>query len=88
MPPRYIHNFAFNNLPNVTSIELSNNILETLQPAVFEANTRLFSLELGSNRWNCDCGLRAFATWMSNRFDKVGDAVLLCWLKWVAAVIN
>ena len=68
---RYIHNFAFVNLPNITTLVLSDNIMEAIQPAVFENNKKLLSLELRNNRWNCDCMLRPFAKWMASNFNKV-----------------
>ncbi|EYC04813.1 hypothetical protein Y032_0085g1807 [Ancylostoma ceylanicum] len=55
---------AFSYLPHLIQLDLAHNKLQSLPQMVFNKNTRIATLKLHRNPWNCDCrivGLSKFS---------------------------
>ncbi|XP_065209257.1 carboxypeptidase N subunit 2-like [Planococcus citri] len=64
----YIGHKAFDNIPQLKNVKLNNNQLNHLNKTIFEKFTgSLKSLELKNNPWKCDCHLRDFVVWYTER---------------------
>lgn len=54
----------FHGLGQLLLIDLMNNTLKTLQGDIFQSNTKLSSLTLSGNPWDCVCTIRGIAKWI------------------------
>eukprot|EP00088_Acartia_fossae_P010966 TRINITY_DN15496_c0_g3_i1.p1 TRINITY_DN15496_c0_g3~~TRINITY_DN15496_c0_g3_i1.p1 ORF type:complete len:1012 (+),score=235.31 TRINITY_DN15496_c0_g3_i1:132-3167(+) len=55
-----VRNKAFNYIKNIEEIDFSGNRLTMLDQRTFLPLTKLKSLNLKDNHWNCDCELKSF----------------------------
>jgi len=46
---------TFSRLPNLYSLDISSNLLQTISLNAFDNVTKLSTLKLNNNRWACDC---------------------------------
>ncbi|XP_065207374.1 uncharacterized protein kek5 [Planococcus citri] len=59
---------AFDNIPQLKNVKLNSNQLSHLNKRIFEKfGGSLKSLELKNNPWKCDCHLRDFMVWYTER---------------------
>lgn len=75
-----IHPRALTPLTSLQHLDLSDNYLERLMPAVLRPVERsLVTLSLAANPWNCACEVRELWTWLQDHLSRVPDpSALLC----------
>lgn len=60
-----VHPHAFKQLTALKVLKLKNNRLTYLSGDTFAFTNSLYSLDLSSNNWTCNCRLKGFKRWMS-----------------------
>uniref|UniRef100_A0A8C6KWR8 Adhesion G protein-coupled receptor A2 n=1 Tax=Nothobranchius furzeri TaxID=105023 RepID=A0A8C6KWR8_NOTFU len=66
----------FHGLTNLTKLNLSGNIISTLEPGVFEEMPSLKLVNFNSDYLSCDCGLRWVPTFFRSSTARLGDETL------------
>jgi hypothetical protein len=62
-----INTHTFSQLPSLEILGLKSNSLREIHQDVLDPLTELIVLDLGNNRWKCDCDLVEVLNWLSDR---------------------
>ncbi|XP_054708254.1 toll-like receptor Tollo [Uloborus diversus] len=71
---RFVANTTFQNLKSLTHLHLDHNLIMDYQVWNLKLNTRLTSLQLGHNPWNCNCQyLESYYEWLQSSSSLIKD---------------
>ncbi|CAJ0588530.1 unnamed protein product [Cylicocyclus nassatus] len=65
---------AFSYLPNLIQLDLAHNKLQSLPQMVFTKNSRIATLKLHRNPWNCDCRIVGLTNFALGKSKPIEDA--------------